>query len=95
MAASVTAADFAQATATAIAATPVSDGHVGVDVNGLSVVVGDGVKTKDCFFSGDGGTTARAIAAIVATDTLHWVGSVAGYELDTSDVIDFIYEAAV
>jgi hypothetical protein len=91
MTASVTAADFALACATAVAATPASDGYVRVSVNGLGAALGDGVKTKDCYFSADGGTTARAIAAIASGDLLYWVGSVAGYELDATDRIDFEY----
>jgi len=91
MTASVTAADFAEACATTIAATPASDGYVQVFVNGLHTEVGNGVKTKDCYFSGDGGTTARSISAITAGDKLYWVGTVVGYELDATDRIDFDY----
>jgi hypothetical protein len=94
MAASVTVADFDLACADTIDATPVNDSYVCVSVNGLAVTLGDGVKTKDCYFSGDSGTTARAIAAIATGDELYWVGSVAGYELDTNDRIDFEYEIA-
>lgn len=91
MAASVTSADFQQACATPIAATPASDSHVLVYVNGLEVPVGDGVKTKCCYFSGDSGATARTIANIALGDTLWWVGSVAGYQLAATDSIDFVY----
>lgn len=93
MVASVTAADFAEACATAIAATPKRDGYVQVFVNGVHEVVGNGVKTKSCYFSADGGTTARTIAAITTGDKLYWVGSVAGYELSATDKIDFDYVA--
>lgn len=71
--------------------TPPSDGYVIVLLNGLAVSLGDGVKTTDCYFSVDGGTTARAIADIVAGDELIWNGAVAGYELDAADVVDFNY----
>lgn len=87
-----TAADGDLASDTPITNTPVDHGYVAVNVNGLEVVVGDGVKTKDCYFSNDGGTTARAIADIQAGDTLHWVGTVAGYELDTVDRINMNYD---
>lgn len=92
-AASVTTADF-QTTGVAIASTPGGAGMVDVSVNGVLVELGQGVKTKDCYFSGDGGTTARAISAIVATDTLFWVGSVAGYELAVTDKISLTYTVA-
>lgn len=91
MTAALTAADFALACATAIAATPAGD-YVRAFVNGLAVELGDGVRTKDCYFSADGGATARAISAIAAGDHLYWVGSVAGYELATTDRIDLDYE---
>lgn len=91
MTASVTAVDGAQATATTVAATPAGDSYVKVEVNGVGAVVGDAVKTKDCYFSGDGGTTARDINDIASGDTLHWNGTVAGFELDASDIIDLFY----
>jgi hypothetical protein len=93
MTASVTTSDFDEACATAIAATPSRDGYVQVYVNGLKAVVGDGVRTKDCYFSADGGATARAIAAITSGDKLYWVGSVAGHQLAGSDRLDFDFLA--
>ncbi len=88
--ASATAADQDPTGAT-ISATP--DGAVFVAVNGLLISVGDGVKTSDCYFSADGGTTAKARAAIAAGDILYWMGSVALYQLAATDRIDFIYES--
>lgn len=94
MTAEVTVSDFDVACLDTIDATPVNDSYVRVSVNGLGVVLGSGVKTKDCYFSADGGTTARAITAIAAGDLLYWVGTVAGFQLDASDRIDFEYEIA-
>jgi hypothetical protein len=91
MSCSVTSSDGDAATATAITSTPALDSYVAVLVNGISYTVGDGVKTKDCYFSNDGGTTARSISAIAATDTCHWNGSIAGFQLAASDTIDFNY----
>lgn len=91
MTASVTSADFQAACATTIAGTPANDSWVGVYVDGVLQTLGDGVKTKDCYFSADGGTTARSIATITAGDTLYWVGSVAGFQLAATDLIDFVY----
>lgn len=91
MVAEVTVADFDKACDTAVAFTPAADSYVEVSINGLAVVVGDGVKTKDCYFSANSGTTAKAIAAIAAGDKLYWVGTVAGYQLDASDRVDFEY----
>jgi hypothetical protein len=100
MAASTTTNDFDEACSTAIGANPAASNnsngaYVGVRVNGIGYTVGDGVKTKDCYFSGNGGTTARAFGAIVATDKLYWVGSVAGFQLAAAtDIIDFLYDEA-
>jgi len=80
-----------QTTALAISATPNGDGYVQIMVNGIQAELGDGVKTKDCYFSADAGSTARTIAAIVATDVLYWNGVVAGYDLATDDYIDMNY----
>ncbi len=91
MTAAVTTADFDDACVTTVATTPSGDGYVQVFVNGVKYPVGDGVRTKACYFSADGGTTARAISAIAAGDTLYWVGSVAGFELAATDRIDFDY----
>jgi hypothetical protein len=91
MTASATSADFDVACATAIVATPGNDGYVEVMVNGMKETLGDGVKTKSCYFSSDAGVTAKTIANISAGDLLYWVGSVAGYQLAVTDKIDFEY----
>lgn len=92
LAASTTVADEDPATAAPVLGNPVAGGFVGVVVNGLEVGVGDGVKTLECYFSGDGGTTARAQGAIQNGDVCYWMGSNAQYELDaTQDVISFYY----
>jgi phage-related tail fiber protein len=91
MVASVTSADFQLATATTLVSTPTQHAYLEVFVNGLKETVGDGVRTKSCYFSVDGGTTARSFATITAGDSLYWVGSVAGYQLSAADLIDFDY----
>lgn len=80
----------ATSTGLAITNTPASSGIVRVIVNGVAAEVGFGDKTKDCYFSGDTGSTARALGAIVATDVLYWNGS-SSYSLATDDLIDFVY----
>src|SRR3990167_1821384 len=77
----VTAGDD-QPTGLTMAATPVGQRFVRVEVNTNSYTVGDGVKTKDCYFSGEGGVTARAFGAIVLGDELYWNGVIAGFDLD-------------
>ncbi|GAB3735004.1 hypothetical protein [Spirosoma lituiforme] len=91
MVASVTAADNDIACATGMAATPAQSSYVYVEVNGIAAAVGNAVKTADCYFSGDSGSTARALNAVVSGDKLYWVGSVAGHQLDANDRITFDY----
>lgn len=91
MVASVTTANGDAACVTGIVATPSSGSYVNVIVNGDCPEVGDGVKTKDCYFSGDSGATARAFSAVVTADKLYWNGSIAGYQLAATDKISFEY----
>jgi hypothetical protein len=74
--------------------TPFLDSMVHVKINGIEVNLGNGARTKDCYFSNDGGLTAKGIKNIAAGDELFWNGGIAGYELDPSDDIDFEYDAA-
>lgn len=94
MVASVTVADGNVACATAVARSPASTtangGYIAVRVNGIAQVVGDATKVAvDCYFSGDGGATARALKSVVAGDLLYWNQSIAGFNLDANDRIDF------
>ena len=90
--AKVTVADGDKATDSAVPTTPIDNGYVIVDVNGIIVGVGNGAKDKEVYFSNDGGTTARQIQNISAGDTIHWMGSIAGYQLDVTDRISLNYD---
>lgn len=75
-----------------ITSTPSNNGFVDVRVNGMSVTIGDGVKTKDCYFSADAGVTARSIIDITAGDSLYWNGVIAGYDLEAAfDIVSLFY----
>jgi hypothetical protein len=93
MPASLTAVDGDKASAIAMAKTPAFDSDVEVNIGGLFIPIGDGVKTKPCYFSGDGGTTARLIKDITQGDFLYWNGSIAGCQLAITDSIDITYSA--
>lgn len=101
MAALATVADGNQACATAVAFTPApstaNGGYVEFIVNGAVITpVGDGTKVGvPVYFSGDGGATARALKSVVAGDLPYWNGTVAGFQLATSDVIDYGYPVNV
>jgi len=73
-----------------MAATPAKGHYVQVKVNGIQYPLGDGVKSKACYFSGDGGSTARAHTAIQSGDTLYWNGAT-WFNLITADRVDFDY----
>jgi len=93
MAVLATTADGDLAVTTAVAQTPRGDSNVQVEINGAAAQVGDGTKVAvDCYFSGDSGTTARAIKDVVAGDQLFWNGTVAGYELQSTDRASFLYD---
>ncbi len=91
IAASVTAIDE-DATGVIISTTPINNGMVFAVLNGNILTVGNGVKTKECYFA-DPATpgVARAISAIVAGDSLRWMGSIATYQLSASDIFSLIY----
>lgn len=80
------------ATGLTISATPHENSHVQVFVNGVGISLGNGAKSGDGYFSGDSNTSARSIADIASGDEFYWNGASA-YELDSNDIIEFIYNA--
>ena len=89
MSASVTTADGQQACATGLASAPALASYAQALINGVQYTVGNGVKSKDSYFSGDSGTTARATNALQSGDKLFWNGSIAGFQLASDDTVDF------
>lgn len=82
--------------ATPVASPPCGDGVVRVVVNGISMIPADGTLTgaDTCYFSGDGGITARFRAKVLKGDLLYWNGSYAGFQLSSSDKIEFSYNVS-
>jgi hypothetical protein len=74
---------------TGITDTPIT--RVRVFLNSLEVSVGDGNISADCFFSSDGGSTAKTWANVAMGDYLYWNGSYAPFQLSLTDSIDFEY----
>ena len=73
--------------------TPSQYSRIQVYVNGHLQSLGDGVVTGvDCYFSSDGGTTAKNINSCVSGDTLYWNGGYALFDLDNTDDIYIVYE---
>tara|TARA_R110002124_G_scaffold246820_2_gene411937 strand:- start:1051 stop:2259 length:1209 start_codon:yes stop_codon:yes gene_type:complete len=77
-----------------ISHTPYLDSYVNIEVNGISVELGDGTRDKDSYFSRDLGITAVLIVDIASGDQLYWNGIQSGFDLVSDDVINLIYEAA-
>jgi hypothetical protein len=74
---------------------PYSDSYIIVEVNGISVELGNGTKDKDVYFSANGGSSAIEIKEIRSGDELIWNGLVTGYDLTTDDEINLIYETEI
>ena len=79
------------ATNTVIGEAPVT--IVRVQVNGLKVTVGNATTNADCFFSNDAGSTAKSYDLVALNDQLYWNGDIAKYQLEVTDLIDFVYMA--
>ena len=96
--AETTIADGDIASLTGISNTPVDGCYVSVYVNGVEYEVGNGVTTKDCYFSdGTSPTVPRGFSSahpngqIQTGDVLHWNGSNTGFELQSGWRIAFHY----
>lgn len=87
-----TSADGDKATNTFVSNTPAGLSSISVCINGVEVYLA-GNKTGDCYFSSDNGTTAKSLISIAQADTLHWNGSIAGYQLDANDIVTIKYSA--
>jgi hypothetical protein len=77
------------ATNTTVQNVPVT--NIRVFVNSLEVNVGNGTILADCYFSDDSGTTPKTFSNVAQGDQLYWNGNSSPYQLESTDVIDFIY----
>lgn len=91
IAALTTVANNDPAVATGLAAT--SKGYVAVLVNGSDQLVGDSVKTLNCYWAVDANPASPALpnTNVPAGSILHWVGSSAGFQLAPTDLISYDY----
>jgi hypothetical protein len=64
-------------------------GTVGVYVNGVEVELGS--TSSSCYFSDDGGFTAKNLNNISSGDELYWNDSVSEYSLTTTDRVSLYY----
>ncbi len=83
----------------ALSNTPAGNKFVYLVIGNVIYIPADGngeKATAPCYFSGDGGTTARATAARVATDKMYWNGVQAGFDLDPATMtVNFMYEEEI
>ena len=76
-----------------LSVTPDDGQYIDVEINGISISLGDGTKNLDGYFSADGGTTARTFQDIRVGDELIFNAIVAGYELTGEDRVSLFYES--
>lgn len=63
--------------------------YVNINLIGYNVLtLGDGVKTSECYFTNDNGTTARPLDELEALDKLYINADVIGAAITTSDNIE-------
>lgn len=74
---------------------PYYDSYVMVEVNGISVDIGNTTTGCSAYFSGNNGLSSVTISNVRAGDQLIWNGDVAGFELAPGDEISLIYESNV
>jgi hypothetical protein len=75
-----------------LSATPDDSQYIDVEINGISISLGNGTKNLDGFFSPDGGTTSRTFQDIRVGDELIFNSTIAGYNLSPDDRVSFFYE---
>ena len=76
-----------------LSVTPDDGQYIDVEINGISISLGDGTKNLDGYFSADGGTTARTFQDIRVGDELIFNAIIAGYELTEEDRVSLFYES--
>lgn len=78
-----------------ISITPPERSVVEIKVNGLSYLVGDGVKTEQCYFADPSDLTVAktytGATRIVSGDRLVWNGLISEFDLEIDDTISIYY----
>jgi hypothetical protein len=85
-----------QPTGITISYTPNDYSNVQVILNGQVQYIGDGINSTasgvECYFSSDGGITAKNISNVIVGDELYWNGFNSGFSLETTDKFMILYE---
>lgn len=77
-------------TSTGISQKPINNNEPQLTVNGVKVKISED-KLGYCYFSDDGGTTAKLYTEITANDILHWNETIAKYNIDIDDILEITY----
>jgi len=79
-----------------LSGSPIANSYVGVTINGINVEVGNGVITKDCYFSSNGTSGGvRNFSGITTGDYFMWNTTISEYDLDSTDIISFYYNILI
>lgn len=82
-----------QPTGIVIGNNPSPTSYIEVNVNGVIIDVGNGLKMQwPCYFSRDGGIIPLMYSEIQTGDQLYWNSNIAGFDLETTDTIDLNYQ---
>ena len=85
-----------QSTGITISYTPNDYSNLQVILNGQIQYLGDGINSTasgvECYFSSDGGLTAKNIFNVTSGDELYWNGYNTGFDLNSTDKITIVYE---
>jgi len=87
---SLTTSGDSQPTGITLSLIPNDLSRIQIFVNGQLQRLGDGVTTEDCYFFNGSVINLNNLSV---GDELYWNGSVSGFDLDTSDLVEIIYEA--
>jgi hypothetical protein len=82
-----------QPTGITIGNNPAPTSYIEINVNGVIIDVGNGLKMQfPCYFSRDGGIIPLMYSEIETGDQLYWNSNIAGFDLETTDTIDLNYQ---
>ncbi len=88
-----TSGDFSN-TGIALSNSPNQYSRIQIFVNGQLQRLGNGTFSNvDCYFSNDGGLSALSLSSLNSGDDLFWNSNVAGFELDSTDELNIVYES--
>lgn len=85
------------ACATGLSAAPHPSGALNISVNGIWVTdIGYGSTSGcSCYWSNDGGLTAKTRPNVAKNDRLYWNGLIAEFNLTGTDFLDFWYDISL